>query len=309
MSAPPNLLTYVTSTHNCLVATGLYLGDCTITAKLHWVCKGHGHVLSYMQDLSPTVATLDNGTVVADGDIGSDVSTSPDAAVLPAIVHIGLNNFWLTSDGGYHASPNTMWKEIVNVKLSCTISDPGVEIVSSDFPHILHMLHIFTKNCITPGYSSGKSFFSSGEMGPRCFKLHHQLFESLYGGMLDGDTNGVLFSDLFSFELWSLTIEKNHAKLLALKLTHHILPVPAYNLSGNLIKLSAYQCSLQGTLAEVHFTLCHWPIASLKHDVYSGQIQLIHMLSPPPTSSSSKKRKIPLQLDVDKTPSKKTTSA
>ncbi|KAI6043800.1 hypothetical protein EDC04DRAFT_2599889 [Pisolithus marmoratus] len=82
-------------------------------------------------------------------------------------------------------------------------------------------------------YSSGKSFFSSGEMGLRCFKLHHQLFEVcptpwkyaltdtcvyLDCGLLDGDsksTSATSSMDPFSFELWPLTIEKNHTELLA----------------------------------------------------------------------------------------------
>ncbi|KAI6041994.1 hypothetical protein EDC04DRAFT_2601295 [Pisolithus marmoratus] len=199
MSAPPNLLACVTSTCNHLATTCLYLGDCTITAKLHWVHEGHGHVLSYTQDLSPAVATLDDGTISM--TFGTHLMVA-DIAPIPCQGRLLMS--------------------------SCPAPSQTLELRY---------------------YSSGKSFFSSGEMGPRCFKL-----------------------------------------------------------VTNCLSLLTVACLMgMGALAEVHFTLCHWPIASLKHDVYGGQIQLIHMLSPPPTSSSSKKRKIPLHLDVNETPLKKTT--
>ncbi|KAI6043564.1 hypothetical protein EDC04DRAFT_2600031 [Pisolithus marmoratus] len=213
--------------------------------------------------------------------------------------------------GGYHG-PNSFWKEIVDVKPSCTISDPGLEPVNSDFIVILQMLHMFMDKCITPGYSHGKSFFSNGNISPMQFKLHHQLFEALESAIVDNDDipgSATSSTDPFLFELWPLTKEKFQGELLALKSTHHIPPLLAYDLTGDLLRPSTYQCCLQGALVEVHFTLSHWPIASLKHNVYVVQIQLIQLLAPPVVSlATGKKRKIPLHLDIDECPLKKTAS-
>ncbi|KAI6023473.1 hypothetical protein EDC04DRAFT_2725943 [Pisolithus marmoratus] len=84
--------------------------------------------------------------------------------------------------------------------------------------------------------------------------------------------------------------------------------MPAYDIAGCLIMPSAYRRCLQGAIAEVHFTLSHWAIATTKHNVYGGQIVFICILVlPPPTSAAGKKRKLPLCLDTDDSRSPKCT--
>ncbi|KAI6041949.1 hypothetical protein EDC04DRAFT_2892453 [Pisolithus marmoratus] len=273
MTTPANVLsTRVISARNRLVSSGLYLGDSAIATRLEWVRQDRGHVLSYIpHEVShanaPTApaGSVDTGTAEGDGSAESDLSPPPSAAVLSAIVRIDRDDFWLTSDGGYRG-PNTFWREILDVKPSCTVSEPGLEPVNLDFV-------------------------------------------SLESGVVDSDDipgSATSSTDSFSFELWPLTKEKYRGELLALKSTHRILPLPAYDLTGDLIRPSAYRRCLQGALVEVHFTLSHWPIASLKRDVYGAQIQLIRLLAPPVvTPTTGKKRRIPLHLDADETPSKK----
>ncbi|KAI5986995.1 hypothetical protein EDC04DRAFT_2614945 [Pisolithus marmoratus] len=318
---------------------GLYLADPAIAANLCWVRDGRGHVLSYnlhgasgMSEAMTTVSSLlGDNTVNADHSGNSPLSPCVDAAVLCAIVCIDHNDFWLTSDGGYRG-PNTIWREILDVKPSCTVLNPGFDPVNSDFAVALQMLQMLMDKCITPGYSSSQSFFSCNNMGPMHFKLCHKLFETLDSAVVDNEevllpvTSAMgslsmvvlgilslmqeLLPDPFSFKLWPLTREKDCLELLALKSTHHILPLPAYDLTGDLIRLSAYQHCLQGALAEVHFTLSHWPIVALKCDVYGAQIQLICLLGPlVGLLGTGKKRKIPLHLDMDETPAKKHISA
>ncbi|KIK25255.1 hypothetical protein PISMIDRAFT_9645 [Pisolithus microcarpus 441] len=114
-------------------------------------------------------------------------------------------------------------------------------------------------------------------------------------------------TDPFSFKLWPLTKEWTCVELLGLKASHCILPLPMYDLAGNLIRPSAYCCSLQGAIVEVHFTLSHWGIASAKRDVYGRVIQLICILMPPaPTSVTTRKRKLALHIKDDDSPSRKT---
>ncbi|KAI5989725.1 hypothetical protein EDD15DRAFT_2198409 [Pisolithus albus] len=143
---------------------------------------------------------------------------------------------------------------------------------------------------------------------PTRFKLHHQLFKPLQGDEDHGSvpTPDSPCEDAFTFEQWPLTCERNRAELLTLKSTHHLLPIPAYDLEGNLLKLSTYWRYLQGALIEIHFTLSHWGIAGVKQDVHGGEIELIRLLEPPPASSAPvQKRKLPLHLDTDDGPAKK----
>ncbi|KAI5990475.1 hypothetical protein EDD15DRAFT_2369893 [Pisolithus albus] len=111
-------------------------------------------------------------------------------------------------------------------------------------------------------------------------------------------------SEAFSFQLFPLTNEKNRAELLALKSTHRIVPLPAYDFSKDIIRPGAYWRLLQGAVVEVHFTLSHWGIATAKRDVYGGNIEKIRLLVLP-TSSSSKKRKVTFHLDSEDMPTQK----
>ncbi|KAI6023031.1 hypothetical protein BKA83DRAFT_4272446 [Pisolithus microcarpus] len=143
--------------------------------------------------------------------------------------------------------------------------------LDADFATVMTTLRLLTNKCVTPGYALGKSLFGDENLNPKRFKLRHKLFE-----------------------------------LLALKSTHRVLPVPAYDLAGNLIHPTAYRRFLQGALVEIHFTLSHWGITGVRRDVYSGEIQFIHLLDAPiPASCAGRKRRIPLHLNADSTPSKK----
>ncbi|KAI5990489.1 hypothetical protein EDD15DRAFT_2198069 [Pisolithus albus] len=192
------------------------------------------------------------------------------------------------------------------------MTHPSLEPVRTDFTVIFQNLCQITQKCVTSGYTAGRSFFTWSNQIPTQFKLCHQLFELLQG---DGDHNSIpnpdsLSEDAFTFEQWPLTQERHCAELLTLKSTHHLLPVPAYDLEGNLLKTSTYCRNLQGALVEIHFTLSHWGIAGVKRDIYRGEIELIQLLEPPPTSSAAvQKRKLPLHLDTDEGPAKKRTAA
>ncbi|KAI6016974.1 hypothetical protein BKA83DRAFT_4497514 [Pisolithus microcarpus] len=331
-------VTRVINARDRLMASGFYLGDSTITNNLHWVRNGRADILSYVpntvSDAGDTTANTTATTETAPSDVAFHCAPSPAAepAILRAIVCIDSADFWLMADGGY-LGPNSIWKEIVDVKPSCTVTDPGIDPVSSDFVVVIQLLQELTANCVTPGYTSGKSFFSTRDTGATRFKLRHTLFQTIdeAGDQDDEDTVTATASDVaatpsadggttstsdesvtpttstdaFSFEAWPLTKEKNRAELLALKTMHRIVPLPAYDLANDLIRPGGYRRLLQGAVVEVHFTLSHWGIATAKRDVYGGNIEKIRLLVPPTWSSSSKKRKIPFHLDTEDSPMQK----
>ncbi|KAI6101387.1 hypothetical protein EDD16DRAFT_1810139 [Pisolithus croceorrhizus] len=252
---------HVLNTHDHLMAMSSYLGLPSLSPDFHWLCNGCGHILIYMPESLPNAISTtlpptssDNGNPHKSSP-NVPLPTCPVAVSLSAIIHIDCDDFWLTSDGGYQG-PGTVWRDILDVKPSCTVANPGIEPVMSDFMHMLHNLHLLTKHCVTPGFSSGKSFFCTDHQAIARFKLHHKLFEAVDTDT-DSDQPNEAPTAPFTFEHWPLTKEKNHTELLALKHSHHLLPVPGYDMAGFLIAPSAYQCCLQGAIAEVHFTLSH----------------------------------------------------
>ncbi|KAI6015721.1 hypothetical protein BKA83DRAFT_4546287 [Pisolithus microcarpus] len=119
-------------------------------------------------------------------------------------------------------------------------------------------------------------------------------------------TKRSLADDPFSFQLWPLTNERHRAELLALRSSHRMRPLPTYDLDNDLLLPSTYQRYLQGAIVEIHFTLTHWSIASAKWDIYGGLIQLVYILVPAvPSSAAGTKRKLPLHLEIEESPTKK----
>ncbi|KAI6025248.1 hypothetical protein PISMIDRAFT_11508 [Pisolithus microcarpus 441] len=299
-----------------LMASRLYLGDGSLAENLQWVHEGCGHILVYEPKRecegasAPHEPTVQDEKSTCPSHQSSDptFAAPPEAAVLSAIVRIDRDHFWLTSDGGY-LGPNAICKEILDVKPSCAMGNPGMEPAQSDFPTVLQILWELTQRCVTAGYSAGPSCFTTEKNSPTCFKLRHRLFEAIDSGIdIDNETEDDTASteDPYSFERWPLTKERNRAQLLALKHSHHLRPVPAYDLNNDLLHPSTYRRCLQGAIVEVHFTMSHWSIASTKRDVYGGLIKLIRILVPAVVSpSAGKKQKLPLHLDIDDTPVKR----
>ncbi|KAI5998458.1 hypothetical protein EDC04DRAFT_2909404 [Pisolithus marmoratus] len=242
--ASPNLLSsqHVLDVHNHLMSLPSYLGKPSVSADFHWLHDGHGHILIHVPEaISDTIASASAPSSDDQDQTNSSpetpLSLPPNPAILSAIVCIDHKDFWLMSNGGYQG-PNAVWTDILHVKLSCALSNPGIEPVLSDFPHMLQNLPLLTECCVTPGFTSGKRLFCTDRQGLARFKLHHKLFEVVDTDLASNEP-GALPADLFSFELWPLTKEKNWAELLALKGSHH-LPMPAYDIAGCLIMPSAY---------------------------------------------------------------------
>jgi len=75
--------------------------------------------------------------------------------------------------------------------------------------------------------------------------------------------------------------------------THHVVPLPAYDIKGNLIKPEMYRAALAGALVRVSFTMAHWYIASTKEptNCFVADVKSIRVLTDPATPKSSSKRK------------------
>ena len=104
-------------------------------------------------------------------------------------------------------------------------------------------------------------------------------------------------------ENWPLTDKSTQDELEDLRATHHIVPVPAYNIQGNLVKPAAYRHTLENALVELHFMLSHWAIAGKKgqpeSDVFIADVHLIQLIAPPHSSVAGTLRKHKISLYID----------
>ncbi|KAI5982870.1 hypothetical protein EDD15DRAFT_2377090 [Pisolithus albus] len=260
------------------MASSLYLGDSQMPANLRWVPEGCGHMLSCIAvpAVSGTATPTDEDEGPApDRPANLPPASPPEHAVLSAIVRIDREDFWLVSDGGYQG-PGNVWKDILDVKLSCALTKPSLEPINSDFAVVLNALRLLTQKCVTPGYTLGKSLFGNENSNPTRFKLRHKLLESL-DTSVDSDDVGPPAA--------------TGPSLLLRALAAHPF---------------AYRRLLQGAVVEIHFTLSHWGIAGVRRDVYGGDIELIRLLDAPIVSTCAGiKRRLPLHLKADSVPSKK----
>ncbi len=74
---------------------------------------------------------------------------------------------------------------------------------------------------------------------------------------------------------------------------HYVVPIPAYDMRGDLIHPGYYRCRLEGALVVLRFNLTHWAIkrAGGGTDVYVADIVSIRVLAPPaPNPVTPRKR-------------------
>ncbi|KAG1755100.1 uncharacterized protein EDB91DRAFT_273078 [Suillus paluster] len=103
-----------------------------------------------------------------------------------------------------------------------------------------------------------------------------------------------------AFENWSTFNGAAKGGLEDNKKTCRVVPIPAYDMKGNLINLRHYCQTLEGAAVELYFTLRHWSIHPKKNqlensgiDTYTADIILIHVISPPtPCAGTSLKQTV-----------------
>lgn len=76
----------------------------------------------------------------------------------------------------------------------------------------------------------------------------------------------------------------------------YVVPIPAYDMHGDLLHPNSYRTHLEGSLAIVRFNMVHWAIRNKSgpnSDVYIAEIVYIRVLSPPrPIPATPRKRGI-----------------
>ncbi|KAI6018496.1 hypothetical protein BKA83DRAFT_4495999 [Pisolithus microcarpus] len=91
---------------------------------------------------------------------------------------------------------------------------------------------------------------------------NHEAFDSTDDNAGDGlseDSEDVQDeeSSMFNIRNWPTYSDMGKNALDAIKETHNVVPIPAYDLSSHLIKPQAYHAKLEEALVKLYFTLTH----------------------------------------------------
>lgn len=102
-------------------------------------------------------------------------------------------------------------------------------------------------------------------------------------------------SDVYALAGWPIVnaeAEDARQEMLQGK-THEVVPLPAYDIKGNLIKPEKYRVALAGALARICFTMAHWYIPSAKEptNCFVADVKSIRVLTDPVMPKSPTKRK------------------
>lgn len=105
----------------------------------------------------------------------------------------------------------------------------------------------------------------------------------------------------FLIENWPCYSEATQSAIKEIEKTHRVVPIPAYDMHGDLIDPRMYRSRLMGAVVSLQFTLTHWSIGGrskdtpdrAKLDVYVADLHHIRVLVPPkPSPVTPRKRKI-----------------
>jgi hypothetical protein len=106
----------------------------------------------------------------------------------------------------------------------------------------------------------------------------------------------------FTIAGWHAVHDAAKDTLLNMQTTHKVIPLPAYDMHGNLIRPEDYRKHLQGAIVQVHFTMTHWHIRAHGDksacDSYTADVYSMRVLVPPaPVGPVTPRRKRVLRKD------------
>ncbi|RXW19638.1 hypothetical protein EST38_g6231 [Candolleomyces aberdarensis] len=273
-----------------LRAKGGYLADPKLPGRLEWLEETKlCHHLVTCEAAEQYRQALD-----AKGE-----SPLPPSAVLSAIVRLNTQGFYMTACTGWdpHAPPSNGPRKLADVKPSAWTTDPGIPALSGDFKAGWNNLaklikgyfpkssRKFRKSSGTINWNGGKGDASYG------FQIRHRLFEPKYREEEEEEK----CDPRFLIENWPVQNPAAQSHLDALKDTHVVNPIPAYDVEGHLILPTEYESKLRGAIVRLEFQLVHWLVR--RQDFFSANVERIRVLVPPYSDTPNATRKRLAQVD------------
>jgi hypothetical protein len=115
--------------------------------------------------------------------------------------------------------------------------------------------------------------------------------------------------DMESIDNWPINNESTRKAATELKKNHRIIPLPAYDIHGNLIHPTQYWDTLKGAVVWVTVLLKHWSITTKDNvngrDTYTTDIENLRVLVAAPKFAGSPKATRKIAQTDSGSPSKK----
>ncbi|KAJ7508733.1 hypothetical protein B0H11DRAFT_2431735 [Mycena galericulata] len=286
-----------------LIHNSHYLGVAAVREEVVWRRIGRADLLvtkdsaekadeaARIAKTRKTEGKHDNGD--DDGDVEPAEIVTPDPAFLTFVALISVDNFWLLADANWKG-PTKFAPTLADAKASCRMVAPELSPFASDFSEVLNNVKWFMQRCATPG-NAKQGIFDGKEVPVLSIKLRHVLFEAILASfpfiLAWKDLMTMpLYSDPEDAETiqnWPVKSDAAQAALEEMKTTHRVIPLPAYNMKGNLIRATDYHRMLMGAVDN----------ETSGRDTYTADIHGLRVLVPAPKlpatpKSGGSKRKI-----------------
>ncbi|KAI0054548.1 hypothetical protein BV25DRAFT_648934 [Artomyces pyxidatus] len=293
----PVLAIRAPETRQRLIDTGLYLGNGFVRDGVMWARDGKANRLILKP--APGEPVDEAGMPIGEFTL----------APLSMVAVISSSDYYLTSDGGYRG-PSIYCGSFAEIKPSCALQKlyaPADVRFDEDYAEALKTLEWLQGAAATQGLAKRGLFMPSDDGR---IKVRHVLFEPISSDdSSEDDADANVPSSLqvsrdplgaeFTIAKWPTNSEVVRGELKEMKDTYDVIPIPAYDMYGDLISPKLYRIRLEGALVEVHFNLTHWSIggrrgsATPAADTYTADLVSMRVIVPPkPRPVTPRKRKV-----------------
>ncbi|THH14527.1 hypothetical protein EW146_g5812 [Bondarzewia mesenterica] len=265
------------------------LNESALYGKLTWFRDKQGDVLI----LRPT-----------DND---DRHSSPTSATLGCIVDIDYDNYWLTSDGHYTGGGNYP-QSFDKTKPTCYVKQPTNPALMNEFTNVIQNLRYLQDLMEPKAKSNDRSGYLVNDKSTR-FKVRHPLFTNLKEITEEEKRESTSLRHELTTAGWPVETDAAKRQLDTVQTTHRVVPLPAYDIDGDLISPTIYRNMLAGATVALCIRLLHYTIKktipngpTTYTDSFVADIEKIRVITAPVTVTSKKR---PLALKDSTPPSER----
>ncbi|KAJ7804664.1 hypothetical protein B0H14DRAFT_2612087 [Mycena olivaceomarginata] len=283
-----------------LIENSHYLGTADIRNEVIWKKSGQENTLV----AKDSVAAEDKHATESDSD-GKKEDDNSDGSTVDSEPESDPTTFLTPAASRFHRPdfsgellPHARW-QLERANGICTelhrLVPSQTPVYVNDFTNVVGNIQWFMAQTETAGYSK-QGIFNASETQKRSIKLRHVLFQ-------------VAEEDIESIENWPINNENPRKAAAELKKNHRIIPLPAYDIHGNLIHPTQYRDTLKGAVVRVTVLLKHWSITAKDNvngrDTYTADIEYLRVLVAAPKFGGSPKAARKIAQTDPGSPSKK----
>ncbi|KAG1865005.1 hypothetical protein DFJ58DRAFT_724559 [Suillus subalutaceus] len=153
--------TRLSQIQDCLVESGMYIGDAFYTSSQHFLTVRYIGDHSFHKSIAWCRMGKANQLVITPSTSASGPATDllgPEIAVLSAVAQVSSNDYYLTADASYKGA-SYFWPDFATIKPSCTNERPNIESFNTDFDVVIENLKWVQDIITTDGFILKRGVF------------------------------------------------------------------------------------------------------------------------------------------------------